>query len=98
MLTRCPALPLPVAAPRQLFPVIDTNHDGVISLEELQRHLYENGQAISWRRAQVEFNDTDTNGDGKVGMGARCRQALTHRAASCDRPSQTRTALQGCCL
>lgn len=51
---------------RQLFPEIDTNHDGVVSTEELQRHLYRNGMSMSHRRADMEFADVDTNHDGKV--------------------------------
>lgn len=51
---------------RQLFPTIDANHDGMISSDELQRHLFLNGIATSHRRADAEFADTDTNKDGKV--------------------------------
>lgn len=54
-------LPLP---PRQLFPEIDANHDGVVSAEELQRHLYRNGMTMSHRRADMEFADVDSDHDG----------------------------------
>ena len=58
--------PLPLPPPLQLFPTIDTNHDGVISAEELQRHLLANGLTISRRRAEAEWRETDTNHDGRV--------------------------------
>ncbi|KAI7841909.1 hypothetical protein COHA_004437 [Chlorella ohadii] len=51
---------------RQLFPEIDANHDGVVSAEELQRHLYRNGMTMSHRRADMEFADVDSDHDGKV--------------------------------
>ncbi len=50
----------------QLFPSIDANHDGIITSEEMQRHLFLNGIAVSRRRAEAEFSDTDANADGKV--------------------------------
>lgn len=53
-----PSLPL------QLFPLIDTNHDGAVSLSELQHHLYLNGLHISRRKADAEFAQADTNQDG----------------------------------
>ena len=59
--------PAPRSAPPQLFPTIDANHDNLVSLEELFRHLYENGKAISHRRADLEFEEADANKDGARG-------------------------------
>ncbi|KAI3435914.1 hypothetical protein D9Q98_001972 [Chlorella vulgaris] len=50
----------------ELFPSIDADHDGIITSEEMQRHLFLNGIAVSRRRAEAEFSDTDANADGKV--------------------------------
>lgn len=61
------ATPPPDCLPApQLFPEIDANHDGVVSTEELQRHLYRNGMQMSRRRADMEFIDSDTNHDGEL--------------------------------
>ena len=38
----------------------------MISVEELQRHLLTSGLAISRRRAEAEWRETDTNLDGRV--------------------------------
>lgn len=51
----------------QLFPLIDANKDGVLSVGELQHHLYVSGLAIAHRRAQAEFTEADTNHDGAAG-------------------------------
>lgn len=61
---------------RELFPKIDTNHDGMVSTDELQRHLYGNGQTISWRRGDSEFNDTDANHDGKISQSEYLLQLI----------------------
>lgn len=59
-----PRVPLSPALAPQLFPLIDTNRDLLLSLEELQHHLYANGVAIAHRRADSEFADFDVNKDG----------------------------------
>ena len=61
---------------RQLFPLIDANHDGAVSLGELSHHLYASGMAIAHRRAEAEFTESDANHDGALrvlglGLGQR---------------------------
>lgn len=56
----------------------------MITSEELQRHLYENGRQISRRRADLEFTDVDTNQDGALsaGRGGAGRLGAAHSWAA----------------
>lgn len=51
---------------QQAFHVFDTDHDGVITITELQTVMHKLGQEPTREELQDMINDMDENGDGEI--------------------------------
>lgn len=75
---------------REQFLAIDTNHDGQISLEELQEamaHLPPSGRNMEGWLASV-FDSVDTDGNGSIDYSEFCAAALREGTYRCEQSIQ----------
>ena len=49
----------------QVFPLVDSDGNGVLALDELHSWQHLNGHNASLRRTARQFNSSDIDGDGR---------------------------------
>ena len=66
-----------IAELRKAFDVMDENHDGQVTKEELKKLLQGLGEEVTDEIVDEMINIADENGDGKVNFDEFCKAATS---------------------